>query len=63
MSLTKKVEKIVKERLIIDGKKRDALQRAEELADRYDFVKPVPYALSIERTFGLPAFSQSSDEF
>lgn len=58
MSLYQKVEKLLERLEDDDAKKAEALQRAEELADKYHDVKPKTSIASPERYMGLPAFSK-----
>lgn len=55
MTLTKKVEEIVAELARSNPSKNEALRKAEELADHFHDVKPVPYEVPIEQALGLPS--------
>lgn len=58
MTLAEKVEKLVGEFAKNDINREKALQDAEMLADMYHDIRPVPYAVPMEKFFGLPAFSK-----
>lgn len=58
MSLTETVEKRLAELAKQDVTKADAIRRAEELADKFSYVKPKTEVPASDRFYGLPAFSK-----
>ena len=59
MALTKKVEEMLEQMNIKDhGDKAKELKKAEELADKYDDIRPKTYAVPMERVCGLPIYDK-----
>ena len=58
MSLTQTVEKRLAELAKQDVAKTDAIRRAEELADKFSYVKPKTEVPTSDKFYGLPAFSK-----
>jgi hypothetical protein len=58
MTLVAQVEKRLAELAKQDAAKADAIRRAEQLDDRFAYIKPKTDVPTPERYFGLPAFSK-----
>lgn len=58
MTLLAQVEKRLADLAKQDAVKTDAIRRAEELVDRFSYIKPKTDVPTPERYFGLPAFSK-----
>lgn len=58
MTLVAQVEKRLSDLAKQDAQKADAIRRAEELDDRFSYIRPKTDVPTPERYFGLPAFSK-----
>ncbi|KGB81392.1 hypothetical protein JT55_13570 [Rhodovulum sp. NI22] len=58
MTLVAQVEKRLADLAKQEAMKTEAIRRAEELADRFSYVKPRTDVPTPERYFGLPSFSK-----
>ena len=58
MTLVAQVEKRLAELAKNETAKADAIRRAEELDDRFSYIRPKTDIPTPERYFGLPAFSK-----
>ena len=59
MTLTKKVSELLDQvNISDDGDKAKELKKAEEMADKYDDIRPKTYAVPMERFYGLPVYSK-----
>jgi hypothetical protein len=58
MTLVAQVEKRLADLASQEAMKADAIRRAEELDDRFSYIRPKTDVPTPERYFGLPAFSK-----
>ena len=59
MTLTKRVSELLDQvNISDDGDKAKELKKAEEMADKYDDIRPKTYAVPMERFYGLPSYSK-----
>tara|TARA_R110002073_G_scaffold132200_2_gene279026 strand:- start:97 stop:273 length:177 start_codon:yes stop_codon:yes gene_type:complete len=58
MTLVAQVEARLKETAQSEALRADAIRKAEELAERFSYIKPKTDVPTPERYFGLPAFSK-----
>lgn len=58
MTLVAQVEKRLSDLEELDAQKADAIRRAEELDDRFAYIRPKTDVPTPERYFGLPVFSK-----
>ena len=59
MTLTEKVSELLDQvHSNDDSDKAKELKKAEELADKYDDIRPKTYAVPMERFYGLPVYSK-----
>lgn len=56
MTLTDRVRRLKEEQNKSRDRRSKALERAEELAERFADIRPQPMAMPMEKYFGLPRF-------